>query len=713
MIIVILKAQNKLLLINFMERKTFLLYILQLPFSGYLLKNLEFFNKDSLSNINQLNFSNGEMSNINIPVNWRPLTKSRFISALECPTKLYYDGKSAEYINLSTKDEFLQALAEGGYQVGELAKYYYPNGYDIKEPGYKIPLERTNTLLSQTNVTIYEAAIRYNNFFIRIDILNKIANKLEIIEVKAKSFDPNSDSFINKSGYLSSEWKSYLYDVAFQVWVTKHTFPNFEVEPFLYICDKSKVATVSGLNQIFRVKKNKGEIDVFTNFTKEQISQLIGDEILIKVPVAQYVNMIFDGTDTAPNKKDSLGKKDFDLRVQEYSDFYKNDKKYPITIGSKCKGCEFKNSSKTIKLNLKSGYEECWKSKYINFDVNKPHVFDIWNYRQSQKNIDQNIYYLEDLYSDEKQFKTLNERQQLQVNKTVQNDLSEHINPLLHKEIDSWKFPLNFIDFETSIVAIPFYKGKHPYEQIAFQFSCHTLYKNGEIKHYEWLGSTPGIFPNYEFVRQLKSVLEKNNGTIFRYAAHENTILRIIRKQMVAEKNVDLKVLIEWIDTITEWREKGRKNKIFGNRNMVDMLALIRMYYYHPLMKGSNSIKSVLPSIFSTSEYIKNRYSSPVGYGINLSDKVFWSPDENGKPYDPYKLLTNYFDSLDLSVDEIMFEGGKIQDGTAAMIAYAQLQFSVMTEKERNAIILSLLQYCELDTLAMLMIYEHWVKNKV
>ena len=58
------------------------------------------------------------------------LTKSRFKSALECPTKLYYTSND-QYANLKSDDEFLMALAEGGFQVGELAKYYHPGGYDI------------------------------------------------------------------------------------------------------------------------------------------------------------------------------------------------------------------------------------------------------------------------------------------------------------------------------------------------------------------------------------------------------------------------------------------------------------------------------------------------------------------------------------------------------------------------------------------------------
>tara|TARA_B110000091_G_C13574446_1_gene373814 strand:+ start:444 stop:662 length:219 start_codon:yes stop_codon:yes gene_type:complete len=60
----------------------------------------------------------------------RYLTKSRFKIATECPTKLFYTGKK-EYPNTMLDDPFLAALADGGHQVGELAKHYYPNGFDI------------------------------------------------------------------------------------------------------------------------------------------------------------------------------------------------------------------------------------------------------------------------------------------------------------------------------------------------------------------------------------------------------------------------------------------------------------------------------------------------------------------------------------------------------------------------------------------------------
>lgn len=55
------------------------------------------------------------------------LTKSRFKIALSCPTKLFFTGKDS-YPDSSSEDTFLEALAEGGYQVGELAKHYFHGG---------------------------------------------------------------------------------------------------------------------------------------------------------------------------------------------------------------------------------------------------------------------------------------------------------------------------------------------------------------------------------------------------------------------------------------------------------------------------------------------------------------------------------------------------------------------------------------------------------
>lgn len=57
----------------------------------------------------------------------RYFTKSLFKMAYGCETKLFYTNKKKEYADQSLEDTFLKSLAEGGLQVGELAKYYFSN----------------------------------------------------------------------------------------------------------------------------------------------------------------------------------------------------------------------------------------------------------------------------------------------------------------------------------------------------------------------------------------------------------------------------------------------------------------------------------------------------------------------------------------------------------------------------------------------------------
>ena len=45
----------------------------------------------------------------------RPFTKSVFKTALSCPAKLYYARHKDAYANSNEEDDFLEALAEGGF----------------------------------------------------------------------------------------------------------------------------------------------------------------------------------------------------------------------------------------------------------------------------------------------------------------------------------------------------------------------------------------------------------------------------------------------------------------------------------------------------------------------------------------------------------------------------------------------------------------------
>jgi hypothetical protein len=62
----------------------------------------------------------------------RFFTKSRFKVAYECPAKIFFNDQPKRYGNKKSDNTFLRALAQGGFQVGALAKLDYPDGIDLE-----------------------------------------------------------------------------------------------------------------------------------------------------------------------------------------------------------------------------------------------------------------------------------------------------------------------------------------------------------------------------------------------------------------------------------------------------------------------------------------------------------------------------------------------------------------------------------------------------
>ena len=650
----------------------------------------------------------------------RYLTKSRFKLALDCPNKLYYTRKK-EYANQQEEDTFLQSLAEGGFQVEELARLHYPGGVLISgnDGDYDLLVDQTNKLLAKKDVIIYEAAFKFKNLFIRTDILVKKGSNIQLIEVKAKSFDSDNPNFLGRKETISSGWRSYLYDLAFQKHVILQCFPNWNVKAFLMLADKTKNASIDGLNQLFRItgkSENRTGIQMPDGLTLKDT----GDSVLGLAPMDDILEMIYKG-------EDKVYDLDFFELIKLFSEHYEKDKKINHPVGWHCKGCEF-SKTKDDSASLKSGYEECWKEQkgWTDKHFAKPTTFEVWNFARGKKLLEeQGKIFLEELTEDdldvEVEAKTIttSERRWIQIEKAVSGDNTAHVEKDgLREEMSKWKFPLNFIDFETSGVALPFTKGMRPYEQVAFQFSHHILHKDGRIEHAgEFISHTPGEFPNFLFIRALKMSLEVNQGFIFRYATHENTILNAIRSQLVNSKEKDKDDLIEFIQSIAVPTNSGTATWETPERNMIDLLQVVKSYYYHPKMKGGNGIKFVLPAILEGSTFLKNKYTKKISE-LNLTSKNFptthvWLNYEDGGVVNPYKTLPPLFDDwTEEEIENSISELNGIQDGGGALTAYAKLQYQIMGDPERDKIVSGLLKYCELDTLAMVMLYEA-LKNEI
>lgn len=645
----------------------------------------------------------------------RYLTKSRFKLAVECPRKLYYTGKKSLYQDTMAEDAFLEMLAEGGYQVGALAKLRYPEGIEIHETDHAAAEAATMALLARDKVVLFEPAIRVGDFFIRIDILVKDGNRFELIEVKAKSYDSEKPELFGARGGIRLDMLPYFQDAAFQTWVLQQAFPGAEVRTFLMMPDKAQVAPIGGINQFFRILPDREEE---TAVPPGVDGKALAELLLAKVDVSQSVSEILASTLVFPG-----GPLPFAEAAHLWAGHYAADKPVPPPIGAHCSSCQFDAPADS---ELASGFRECWKEAlgWTDADFAVGTVLDLYNSRRKQKLIDQGIYKLPQIQRDDlgdfdeepgPDGLSNAQRQWMQVaglqeEESVQGYYLD--TTLVRNAIAGWRFPYHLIDFETAAVALPFHAGMRPYEAIAFQFSHHVMEANGEIRHIgQFLCAEPGVFPNYDFARALMPELDGDDGTVFMWSHHENTILNAISRQLLEDTNPpdDRDVLLDFLGSLT----KG------GDRAMSDLCALAAKAYFHPDTKGSSSIKKVLPAILKGSELLKSKYRQPIYGGPGgMPSLNFESPDgfawidvsANGTVSDPYDRLKAMArdmlpDGIDARDASIIAEGG------AAATAYARLQFEQMDVQTRERIKSALLRYCELDTMAMAMIMEAWMAD--
>lgn len=654
--------------------------------------------------------------------NIRYLTKSRFKLAAECPRKLFYVNNK-EYLDRSSDDGFLESLAEGGYQVGKLACLMHPGGIPVDSLDHRAALDQTAQLLKQDEVTIFEAALAVGPFFIRVDILRKQGSDIDLVEVKAKSYSAKEDgNFWGPKGKLKSNFLPYLRDVAFQSYVAQRALPGHRVRAFLMMADKEQQATVDGLNQRFKVIRRGKSLHI--EVTPGSNISTIGAPLLKEIPVDDQVSQILGGKMTVGPAADLP----FAEAVAVFADAYMRDTPLPPLPSAECANCQFKAPSWPALRDKKSGFHECWSQAFgwEEADFAEGTVLDLWNYSGKSKLIENKILKSSEITLEYLGFDgqapgpagmTRKHRQWYIGHPEWPGGGDHYFDKAGFLNVAAkWKYPLHCIDFETSIVAIPFIKGRHPYEMTAFQFSHHVIKEDGQIAHrMQWISAKPGVDPNLDFVRELRNTLIGDDGTILRWGMHENSVLNQLRTQMLQnpEATQDTEELIAFIEQITT-RSDGVKGKIIGKRNMVDLCDIAEKYYFHPLTKGSNSLKKVLPALMRSSPFLREEYGEPKyggdGRSLNFKQPIAWWQIQNGEVIDPYKLLPSMFDDVSVQEMEATEENisGDLREGGAAMAAYARLQFENLSEKQRQDIIDALFRYCELDTLAMVMAVQAW-----
>ena len=196
-----------------------------------------------------------------------------------------------------------------------------------------------------------------------------------------------------------------------------------------------------------------------------------------------------------------------------------------------------------------------------------------------------------------------------------------------HQVLADIPYPRFFLDFETANFAIPRWMGTRPYQQLPFQFSCHRQAASGRVTHRAFL-DVSGESPLLAFVDALLESVESTGPILVWNKGFEAGCLRAIAARFP--------------------KLRGALNRVIDR--MVDLLVLYRKHYYHPDMRGSWSIKAVLPTV---------------------------APD-------------------------LTYDGLDIAGGSQAQYAYIEAIDPATTAQRREEIRSQLLIYCERDTVAMI-----------
>ena len=298
---------------------------------------------------------------------------------------------------------------------------------------------------------------------------------------------------------------------------------------------------------------------------------------------------IEDITDVAKSKQDEI-KNNIEI-LNKFMEEHDKDNEPLTDIGMKCSDpydCEF------------------WK--YCTRNLPKPNVFDIAGGMKKKQKFEK--YYEGKISFEDLQHEDLNPKYLEQIDFEL-NNLEPKIDKEAIKEIlDSLKYPLYFIDYETYQTAIPEIVGTKPYQQLPFQYSLHIIKEKGAaIEHKEFLAE----IDDKEFIRHFAESMIKDmpeNGSVIIY----NKSFELARNNEIAKMYPDLK---DEIDRI--------------NSNMVDFLEPFKQRkYYCKEMHGSASIKAVLPALYPDDPEL-DYHNLPVVHNGTEASEAFLSLKDKAK----------------------------------------------------------------------------------
>ena len=621
----------------------------------------------------------------------RTLSKSDFTLARTCAAKLHF--REHHYPDNRDDNPYLELLKEGGYMVEALAKAQHLDGIQLQFGGDMSVAEsyaKTIEYLERENVTLFDATLLHNRRQARVDILIKRGSTVRLLEVKAKSFDggEHAESLAEgRKGALRGkrppfkilgEWEEKLEDVAFQTILLEKLRPDLTVRPHLVLVDKSKRSGVDGAPLLFDlVVEERGDATTHVQAGRYSGSPelLAGLDLLAQVDVSEEVDMLRDAIEADAERFESL----LDAPLDAYRE--------SAQLGGHCAKCEFR-VPEDIQPN---GFIDCWGP----LAKPKPHVLDLIFAGQArmpdrktklvEHMVASGTTSLHDVPLDCFQLDPTKpgahgNRQRRQVEHTRAGSIycGDELRDELAKleALSRAGDKLYFVDFETSRIALPYHKGMRPYGEIAFQWSCHMVDALGGAappRHSEFLNADD-LWPNETFARTLRGAIG-DAGPVLTWSHHEATTLRHIAADL-REFGREAPDLVDWMVDVAE-------------RRIIDLHEWARRsYYYNPRMGGRTSIKVVLDALWQTDAEMRAQFAA-------------WTGRSSEGVEDPYHTLPK------LEIAGVLQD---VHEGTGAMLAYQEMMYGrgKHAPEVREAWGRLLRQYCELDSLSMVLVVEHW-----
>jgi predicted RecB family nuclease len=153
----------------------------------------------------------------------------------------------------------------------------------------------------------------------------------------------------------------------------------------------------------------------------------------------------------------------------------------------------------------------------------------------------------------------------------------------IRKFLDGLNYPLYFLDFESFQPAAPMFDRSRSYQQIVFQYSMHVIdSETSAVKHRSFLAESDGTDPRLPFIQRLIRDIGEHGDIIVFNRAFESARLS------------------ELAANFPEY--DAAVGRIISR--MKDLMVIFQQrYYYVPEMKGSYSIKQVLPAMVKGFSY--------------------------------------------------------------------------------------------------------------